>query len=96
MKRQRPRRSGATTEAFRGDWFHSGDLGVMQPDGYVQLRDRAKYVVVSGGENISTTEIEQALLTRASVLDVAVVGVPDEKWGERAKVFVVSSPARRR
>ena len=60
----------ATAEAFRGGWFHSGDLGVMQPDGYVQLRDRAKDVVVSGGENISTVEIEQALLTHEAVLDV--------------------------
>jgi fatty-acyl-CoA synthase len=82
----------ATAEAFRGDWFHSGDLGVMQADGYVQLRDRAKDVVVSGGENISTVEIEQALLTHAAVLDAAVIGVPDEKWGERPKAFVVLKP----
>ena len=82
----------ATAEAFKGDWFHSGDLGVMQPDGYVQLRDRAKDVVVSGGENISTVEIEQALLTHEAVLDVAVIGVPDEKWGERPKAFVVLKP----
>jgi fatty-acyl-CoA synthase len=82
----------ATAEAFRGGWFHSGDLGVMQPDGYVQLRDRAKDVVISGGENISTVEIEQALLTHAAVLDVAVIGVPDEKWGERPKAFVVLKP----
>ena len=82
----------ATEEAFRGGWFHSGDLGVMQPDGYVQLRDRAKDVVVSGGENISTVEIEQALLTHEAVLDAAVIGVPDEKWGERPKAFVVLKP----
>jgi fatty-acyl-CoA synthase len=82
----------ATAEAFRGGWFHSGDLGVMQPDGYVQLRDRAKDVVVSGGENISTIEIEQALLAHAAVLDVAVIGVPDDKWGERPKAFVVLKP----
>jgi fatty-acyl-CoA synthase len=79
----------ATAAAFRGGWFHSGDLGVMQPDGYVQLRDRAKDVVVSGGENISTVEIEQALLTHRAVVDAAVIGVPDEKWGERPKAFVV-------
>jgi fatty-acyl-CoA synthase len=79
----------ATAEAFRGGWFHSGDLGVMQPDGYVQLRDRAKDVVVSGGENISTVEIEQALLSHGAVADAAVIGVPDEKWGERPKAFVV-------
>jgi fatty-acyl-CoA synthase len=82
----------ATTEAFRGGWFHSGDLGVVQPDGYVQLLDRAKDVVISGGENISTVEIEQALLTHEAVLDVAVIGVPDEKWGERPKAFVVLRP----
>jgi acyl-CoA synthetase (AMP-forming)/AMP-acid ligase II len=82
----------ATAEAFRGGWFHSGDLGVMQPDGYVQLRDRAKDVVVSGGENISTVEIEQALLTHKAVVDAAVIGVPDEKWGERPKAFVVLRP----
>ncbi len=82
----------ATAEAFKGGWFHSGDLGVMQSDGYVQLRDRSKDVVVSGGENISTVEIEQALLTHAAVLDAAVIGVPDEKWGERPKAFVVLKP----
>jgi fatty-acyl-CoA synthase len=82
----------ATAEAFRGGWFHSGDLGVMHPDGYVELRDRAKDVVISGGENISTVEIEQALLTHEAVLDVAVIGVPDEKWGERPKAFVVLKP----
>jgi len=82
----------ATAEAFRGDWFHSGDLGVMQPDGYVQLRDRAKDVVISGGENISTVEVEQALASHHAVLDVAVIGVPDEKWGERPKAFVVLRP----
>ena len=82
----------ATAEAFRGGWFHSGDLGVMQPDGYVQLLDRAKDVVISGGENISTVEIEQALFTHKAVLDAAVIGVPDEKWGERPKAFVVLKP----
>jgi fatty-acyl-CoA synthase len=82
----------ATDEAFRGSWFHSGDLGVMQPDGYVQLLDRAKDVVVSGGENISTIEIEQAILTHDAVLEAAVIGVPDEKWGERPKAFVVLRP----
>jgi fatty-acyl-CoA synthase len=84
----------ATDEAFAGSWFHSGDLGVMQPDGYVQLLDRAKDVVVSGGENISTIEIEQAILTHDSVQDVAVIGVPDDKWGERPKAFVVLKPGK--
>jgi fatty-acyl-CoA synthase len=82
----------ATDQAFRDGWFHSGDLGVMQPDRYVQLLDRAKDVVVSGGENISTVEIEQAILTHDAVLDAAVIGVPDEKWGERPKAFVVLKP----
>jgi fatty-acyl-CoA synthase len=82
----------ATRAAFRGGWFHSGDLGVMHPDRYVQLLDRAKDVVVSGGENISTVEIEQAILTHEAVLEAAVIGVPDEKWGERPKAFVVLQP----
>ena len=78
-----------TERAFDGGWFHSGDLGVMHPDGYVELRDRAKDVVVSGGENISTVEVEQAIVSHPAVLEVAVIGVPDEKWGERPKAFVV-------
>jgi len=82
----------ATAEAFRGGWFYSGDLGVVHPGGYMQLLDRAKDVVISGGENISTVEIEQALLTHQAVLDAAVIGVPDEKWGERPKAFVVLKP----
>jgi fatty-acyl-CoA synthase len=82
----------ATDSAFRGSWFHSGDLGVMHPDRYVQLMDRAKDVVVSGGENISTVEIEQAILTHEAVLEAAVIGVPDDKWGERPKAFVVLKP----
>ena len=83
----------ATAEAFRGGWFHSGDLGVMHPDGYIELRDRIKDIVISGGENISTVEVEQALMSHPAVLDVAVVGVPDDKWGERPKAFVVLQPA---
>jgi fatty-acyl-CoA synthase len=79
----------ATAEAFRGGWFHSGDLGVMHPDGYIELRDRMKDIVISGGENISTVEVEQALMSHPAVLDVAVIGVRDEKWGERPKGFVV-------
>jgi fatty-acyl-CoA synthase len=81
--------SEGTATAFAGGWFHSGDLGVMHPDGYVQLLDRAKDVVISGGENISTIEVEQALASHPAVADVAVVGVPDDKWGERPKAFVV-------
>jgi fatty-acyl-CoA synthase len=79
----------ATAKAFRGGWFHSGDLGVWHPDGYIELRDRAKDVIVSGGENISTVEVERAVDSHPAVLEVAVVGVPDEKWGERPKAFVV-------
>jgi fatty-acyl-CoA synthase len=78
-----------TEKAFAGGWFHSGDLGVMHPDGYVELRDRAKDVVISGGENISTVEVEQAIVSHPAVLEAAVVGVPDEQWGERPKAFVV-------
>jgi fatty-acyl-CoA synthase len=81
--------SEATAVAFRGGWFHSGDLGVMHPDGYIELRDRAKDIVISGGENISTIEVEQALMSHPCVLEAAVIGVPDERWGERPKAFVV-------
>ncbi|GAA1052844.1 MAG: AMP-binding protein [Dietzia sp.] len=82
----------ATATAFAGGWFHSGDLGVMHPDGYVQLLDRAKDVVVSGGENISTIEVEQAIAAHPDVVDCAVVSMPDEKWGERPKAYVVVKP----
>ncbi len=84
----------ATRKAFRGGWFHSGDLGVQHPDGYVELRDRAKDIVISGGENISTVEVEQAVDSHPAVLEVAVIGVPDEKWGERPKAFVVLAPGQ--
>jgi fatty-acyl-CoA synthase len=80
----------ATAAAFAGGWFHTGDLGVMHPDGYVQLKDRAKDIIISGGENISTVEVEQALLSHPGVADVAVIGVPDERWGERPRAFVVA------
>ncbi|SFO32374.1 fatty-acyl-CoA synthase [Pseudonocardia ammonioxydans] len=83
-----------TAEAFAGGWFHSGDLGVVHPDGYVELRDRAKDVVISGGENISTVEVEQALVSHDAVLEAAVVGVPDEKWGEVCKAFAVLKAGR--
>jgi fatty-acyl-CoA synthase len=80
----------ATERAFAGGWFHSGDLGVMHPDGYIELRDRAKDIIISGGENISTIEVEQALQSHDAVSEVGVVGVPDEKWGEAAKAVVVA------
>jgi fatty-acyl-CoA synthase len=82
----------ATEKAFFGGWLHSGDLGVQHPDGYVELRDRAKDIVISGGENISTIEIEHAIEAHPEVFEVAVIGVPDEKWGERPKAFVVRRP----
>jgi fatty-acyl-CoA synthase len=79
----------ATEAAFRGGWFHSGDLGVWHPDGYIELRDRAKDIIVSGGENISTIEVEQAIVSHPAVLECAVVAVPHDHWGERPKAFVV-------
>jgi len=79
----------ATAIAFKGGWFHSGDLGVRYPDGYIKLLDRAKDIVISGGENISTVEVEHALASHPAVGDVAVIAVPDERWGERPKAFVV-------
>jgi fatty-acyl-CoA synthase len=78
-----------TAEAFRGGWFHSGDVAVMHPDGYIELRDRKKDIIISGGENISTIEIEQAVASHPAVLEVAVISVPDDKWGEVPKAFVV-------
>src|SRR4051794_3973789 len=77
-----------TEEAFKGGWFHSGDLAVWHPDGYVELRDRSKDIIISGGENISSIEIEQALAKHPAVSEVAVIAMPDEKWGERPKAFV--------
>ena len=79
----------ATEEAFRGGWFHSGDLAVWHPDGYIELRDRAKDIIISGGENISTIEVEQAVVSHPAVLEGAVVAMPHEYWGERPKAYVV-------
>ena len=79
----------ATGKAFEGGWFHTGDLGVMHPNNYIQLRDRAKDIIISGGENISSIEVEQALYSHPDVADVAVVGVAHEKWGERPVAHVV-------
>ena len=78
----------ATVEAFRGGWFHSGDIAVWHPDGYIELRDRKKDIIISGGENISTIEVEQCIVKHPAVLECAVVAIPDEKWGERPKAFV--------
>ncbi|ORY01764.1 AMP-dependent synthetase and ligase [Basidiobolus meristosporus CBS 931.73] len=78
----------STEEAFKGGWFHSGDIAVRHPDGYIQLRDRKKDIIISGGENISTIEVEQIINEHPAVLEVAVVAIPDEKWGERPKAFI--------
>ncbi|CAN5779844.1 acyl-CoA synthetase [soil metagenome] len=79
----------ATEEAFEGGWYHSGDVAVWHPDGYVEIRDRDKDIIVSGGENISTIEVEQVVSRHPAVMEAAVVAIPDEKWGERPKAFVV-------
>jgi len=78
----------ATSKAFAGGWFHSGDLAVWHPDGAIELRDRGKDVIISGGENISSIEVEQAIAAHPAVLECAVVGVPHPHWGERPKAFV--------
>ena len=78
----------ATQEAFAGGWFHSGDLAVMQPDGYIKIRDRSKDVIISGGENISSLEVEDVIYRHPSVLAAAVVAMPDPKWGETPCAFV--------
>ncbi|PMS31650.1 fatty-acyl-CoA synthase [Trinickia symbiotica] len=78
----------ATDEAFRGGWFHSGDLGVVYPDGYIRIKDRSKDIIISGGENISSIEVEDVLYRHPDVLAVAVVAKPDERWGETPCAFV--------
>jgi fatty-acyl-CoA synthase len=80
--------AAATQDAFAGGWFHSGDLGVMQPDGYVKIKDRAKDVIISGGENISSLEVEDVLYHHPAVMVAAVVAQPDPKWGEVPCAFV--------
>jgi fatty-acyl-CoA synthase len=84
----------ATEKAFAGGWFHSGDLGVMHPDGYVQLKDRSKDIIISGGENISSIEVEDALYKHPAVAAAAVVAKPDEKWGETPCAFVELKPGQ--
>lgn len=86
--------SQATAEAFSGGWFHTGDLGVVDPDGYVAIRDRAKDIVISGGENISTVEVESVLYRHPDVLEAAVVARPDAKWGETPCAFVTLKDGR--
>ncbi len=82
----------ATAQAFRGGWFHTGDAAVVHPDGYVEIRDRIKDVIISGGENISSIEVEGILLRHPAVQEAAVVGLPDEKWGEAPHAFIVLRP----
>jgi fatty-acyl-CoA synthase len=86
------RNPNATGAAFAGGWFHTGDLAVMQPDGYVKIRDRSKDIIISGGENISSIEVEEALYRHPAVLSAAVVAQPDEKWGETPCAFIELKP----
>jgi len=79
----------ATAQAMRGGWFHTGDAAVIHPDGYIEIRDRLKDVIISGGENISSVEVEGVLLRHPAVQEVAIVGLPDERWGEAPHAFVV-------
>ncbi len=82
----------ATDKAFAGGWFHTGDLGVIHPDGYIQLKDRSKDIIISGGENISSIEIEDVLYEHPAVALAAVVARPDERWGETPCAFVELKP----
>jgi fatty-acyl-CoA synthase len=82
----------ATTEAFAGGWFHTGDLGVVHPDGYIEVKDRAKDIIISGGENISSLEVEEVLYRHPAVMEAAVVARADEKWGEVPCAFVTLKP----
>ena len=82
----------ATAKDFRGGWFHSGDLGVMHPDGYIELKDRSKAIIISGGENISSIEVESALAAHHAVAAVAVIARPDDKWGETPCAFIQLHP----
>jgi fatty-acyl-CoA synthase len=78
----------ATGEAFVGDWYHTGDLAVRHADGYVEVKDRSKDIIISGGENISSLEVEEALYRHPAVMEAAVVAMPDERYGERPCAFV--------
>ncbi len=82
----------ATEKAFHGGWFHSGDLAAWHPDGNIELRDRSKDIIISGGENISSIEVEQAICAHPAVLECAVIGIPHERWGERPKAYVTLNP----
>ncbi len=82
----------ATAKAFRGGYFHSGDVAVMHPDGYIEIRDRSKDVIISGGENVSTIQVEKVVMEHPAVLECAVVAKPDDRWGEVPKAFVTLKP----
>ncbi|MBI5879732.1 MAG: long-chain-fatty-acid--CoA ligase [Chloroflexi bacterium] len=82
----------ATAQAMRDGWFHTGDAAVVHPDGYVEIRDRLKDIIISGGENISSVEVEGVLLRHPAVQEVAIVGMPHEKWGEAPQAFVILRP----
>ncbi|MDB5374751.1 MAG: hypothetical protein JWP04_3393 [Belnapia sp.] len=86
------RNPAANAAAFAGGWFHTGDLGVMHPDGYIEVKDRAKDIVISGGENISTLEVEEVLYAHPGIMEAAVVAAPDDKWGEVPHAFVMPKP----
>ena len=83
----------ATSAAFAGGWFHTGDIGVKDDDGYLYIVDRLKDMIVSGGENIASSEVERVLYEHASVLEAAVVGHPDDRWGEVPVAYVVLGPS---
>ncbi len=82
----------ATAEVFTGGWFHTGDLAVMHPDGYAEIKDRSKDIIISGGENISSIEVEEVLYRHPQVMEAAVVARPDDKWGETPCAFVTLKP----
>ena len=82
----------ATAEAFKGGWYHTGDIAVLHPDGYVEVKDRSKDVIISGGENISSLEVEESLYKHPGIMEAAVVARPDERWGESACAFVTLKP----
>jgi fatty-acyl-CoA synthase len=83
----------ATRESLAANYFHSGDLAVMYPDGYLQIKDRSKDIIISGGENISSIEVEEVLYKHPAILEAAVVARPDDKWGETPCAFVTLKPA---
>ncbi len=87
------RNPAATEEAFRGGWFHTGDLAVWHPDGYIEIKDRSKDVIISGGENVSSLEVEEVLYRHPAVMEAAVVAKPDPKWGETPCAFITLKPS---